>query len=294
MDTHENDSTDRDYGAISPSAKYVLLLKGLTDIPYARETAELISRPGVFEPDIAAKDFAYWASVVHFDARYKSIDQLLWNLPVKNILELSSGFSFRGLAATKEHDVHYIDTDLPELIHTKQDLMAALPAEPMGRKGQLEILPLNAMDEHDFKAVISRFGKGEIAIINEGLLMYLDMEEKAKLCQIVRGVLRERCGYWITADIYIKFKQDQPAAARRSEMNEFAEKMHIREKMFDSFEEAEAFFRGQGFVIDKEAEGEEKKSVALKYLLESATEVQLDYLKNAGKTRATWRLKLAE
>ena len=169
-----------------------------------------------------------------------------------------------------------------------------MPVDTLHAKGQLEILPLNALDEAAFKAVVAHFGEGEIAIINEGLLMYLDRAEKAKLCQIVRGILKERGGYWITADIYIKLKHDLPASARRSEMNEFAEKMQIREKMFDSFDDAEAFFKEQGFVIDMEADGEEKNSAALKYLIASATEEQLNYLKTGGKMRATWRLKLAE
>ena len=293
MSAHENNFSQRDYSSISPSAKYVLLLKGLTDIPYARETAELISRPDVFEQDTNLRDIAFWGSVVHLDARYKSIDQLLWEIPENNILELSSGFSFRGLAATRKHNIHYIDTDLPELIERKQDLMMELPVEPLESKGKLEILAMNALDQQDFKIITTRFGSGPITIINEGLLMYLDMQEKEKLCQIVKDVLRERGGYWITADIYIKMKYDLPASVRRSEMNDFAEKMHIREKMFDSFEEAEAFFNKQGFIIDKEAEGEEKNSIALKYLMESATEEQINYFKTAKKTRATWRLKLS-
>jgi hypothetical protein len=41
-------------------------------------------------------------------------------LPIKNILELSSGFSFRGLETTKQKGFYYIGTDLPDVIATKK------------------------------------------------------------------------------------------------------------------------------------------------------------------------------
>ena len=49
----------------------------------------------------------------------------------------------------------------------------------------MEILPLNALDEEKFNEVVSHFPPGEIVIVNEGLLMYLNNEEKQKLCSII-------------------------------------------------------------------------------------------------------------
>src|SRR4051812_26501287 len=106
-----SNSDHRNYNTISPSAKSLLLMKGLTNIPYARRAAELMVDPEKYVPDFSQHESAYWARVVHFEYRYWSIDLLLNELPIKNVLELSSGFSFRGLAAVKQHDLHYIDTD---------------------------------------------------------------------------------------------------------------------------------------------------------------------------------------
>ena len=61
--------------------------------------------------------------------------------------------------------------------------------------------------------------------------------------------------------------------------------------MFESFEEAEAFFKGEGLIIDKEAEPEYAQSGVLKYLMASATEEQLADRGKAGKIQTTWRLK---
>src|ERR1019366_76647 len=129
----------RDFSTISPSARTLLLLKGLTDIPYARKAAELMMHPDKYEPDFD-KDFGFWARVVHFEYRYSSVNQLLSALPVKNVLELSSGFSFRGLDMVRQKKVHYIDTDLPEVIEMKSQFVAALRDDPNEDNGQLELL----------------------------------------------------------------------------------------------------------------------------------------------------------
>ena len=91
------EASARDYTAISPSAKSLLLLKGLTSIPFAKATAELVSGPGSYDAGMQNTDFAFWKRVVHFEDRYWSVDQLMAEVDISNILELSSGFSFRGL-----------------------------------------------------------------------------------------------------------------------------------------------------------------------------------------------------
>src|SRR5690242_19330780 len=193
---------DRNYASISPSAKTLLLMKGTTNIPFARQMAEMMSYPEKYVPDYSIRDAGYWGRVVHFESRYWSINQLLEGLPVKNILELSSGYSFRGLDMTQREEVYYIDTDLPEVVAAKQQFIRELQPDGGNARGKLEILPLNALDEQQFEEIVSHFPPGEIAIVNEGLLMYLDEAEKEKLCRIIHKVLEQRGGYWITADIY--------------------------------------------------------------------------------------------
>ena len=285
---------NRDYSTISPSARSLLLLKGLTDIPFVREAAALISSPEKYEPDFDIKDPAFWGRVVHFEARYKSINQLLSSVPTKNILELSSGFSFRGLDTVIRNPVHYIDTDLPNVINTKLNLLEALQHHAVALEGKLETLPLNALHETEFTALADRFPDGEIVIVNEGLLVYLNMDEKRELCRNICNVLQKRGGYWITADIYIKSKMKFPGLKINDELQQFLEEHRIDENKFDSFELAEAFFKSEGLVIDKEAEPDPQSSGSLKYLLANTTKEQLAYLGKAGRIRKSWRLKLAE
>ena len=141
----------RDFSSVSPSARWMILLKGYTTVPYAREVAELLEHPDPYIPDFGRRDFTFWASTLGLEARYRSIDQLLNDLPVNNILELSSGFSFRSLDLIRNRNVHYIDTDLPEIIAVKKQLAANLKTEESVNKGTVELIPLNVLDVAAFK-----------------------------------------------------------------------------------------------------------------------------------------------
>jgi hypothetical protein len=62
--------TTHNFNTISPSAKSLLLMKGHTNIPFARQTAELIEYPEKYNPDFSNKGMTFWARVVHFENRY--------------------------------------------------------------------------------------------------------------------------------------------------------------------------------------------------------------------------------
>jgi O-methyltransferase involved in polyketide biosynthesis len=282
---------NRDFSSISPSARWMLLMKGYTNIPFAREVAELLEYPDKYIPDFKKRDFTLWASAIHLESRYWSIDQLLKDLPIKNILELSSGFSFRSLEHARQKGVHYIDTDLPDVIATKKEFVDSLTKDGFNTNGKLELLPLNALDENNFHEIIGHFPQGEVAIVNEGLLTYLDKQEQKKLCLIIHDILMERGGYWITADIYLKNKQPKLGFKYNDEIKEFYKQHHTESNSFESFKEAEMFFKDMGFVIDKEARVKYTEMSSFKYLLKSLTLRQLFKLKSAGKIQATWRLK---
>jgi O-methyltransferase involved in polyketide biosynthesis len=287
----EQMTINRDFSSISPSAKWLLLMKGYTNIPFAREVAELLEYPDKYIPDFKKRDLTFWAGTIHFEKRYWSIDQLLKDLTIKNILELSSGYSFRSLKYVKQKEVHYIDTDLPEVIATKKEFIKSLKKDELNSDGKLELLPLNALDENNFHEIISHFPLGEVAIVNEGLLTYLDKQEKEKLCSIIHDILKERGGYWITADIYLKNKQPKLDFKLNDKINEFRIQHNNESNSFESFKEAEMFFKDMGFVIDKEAKIKYAEMSAAKYFIKSLTFRQLFKFATIGKIQATWRLK---
>ena len=57
---------NRNFSTISPSAKSLLLMKGYTDIPFARQTAELLTYPEKYQPDFDKNDMTFWARTLHF------------------------------------------------------------------------------------------------------------------------------------------------------------------------------------------------------------------------------------
>jgi O-methyltransferase involved in polyketide biosynthesis len=282
---------NRDFSSISPSARWMLLIKGYTNIPFARKVAELLEYPKTYIPDFKKRDFTLWAGVIHLERRYWSIDHLLRDLNIQNILEISSGYSFRSLEYARQKGFHYIDTDLQEVIATKKKFVDSILQDENITNGKLELLPLNALDEIAFRAIVDHFPSGGVAIVNEGLLTYLDTQEKQKLCKIIHGILTERGGYWITADIYLKNKQPRLGFTYKEEINEFHKQQDTEGKSFESFKEAEMFFNDMGFVVDKEAQLKYSEMGSFKYFIKSLTLRQLFRLKSAGKIQATWRLK---
>jgi O-methyltransferase involved in polyketide biosynthesis len=240
----------RDYSTISPSARSLLWMKGLTDIPFAKEAAALLLANEPKRADPAQMPDGFWLLVRHFEYRYRSIDTLMAGLSATDILELSSGFSFRGLALCRERNLYYIDTDLPEVIMIKRQFVSAL--DNVGAQGRYELQPLNVLDEPALDAIVARFPPGPLTIVNEGLLVYLDMPEKEKLCTIIRRVLLARGGCWITADVYIRDPEGDLASRISTTARDFLASHGVEEKKFAGFEEAQEFFQRMGFVIDAE------------------------------------------
>lgn len=240
----------KDYSSISPSARTLLWMKALTDIPFARTAARLIFGEAALPTEGDERiTLAFLKRLLHFDARYWSIDAALKMLHQSNVLEISSGFSFRGLEQVIDADVFYVDTDLPEVITLKesllQPLLRILPEPPVG---QLLLRPLNALDEEAFVQLSARFPPGRIAVVNEGLLVYLDESEKRRLCATIRKLLKQRGGYWITGDIYVR--KDERELGTLSDVSpaisKFLADHHVHENKFGSFHEAETFFLSCG------------------------------------------------
>lgn len=282
---------NKEHSSISPSAKWMSLIKGHTSMPFARQVAGLLSCPDSFVPDFTKRDFTLWGQALHLESRFWSINQLLDEMPVNNILELASGYSFRGLDYAKQQGIHYIDTDLPGVIDTKKEFITALLKDGPAVRGALEVLPLNVLDKNSFDEITHRFPHGEIAVINEGLLTYLNMPEKEKLCSIVHEVLKERGGYWITADIYLKNKQPNLGFKIDAEKMKFFAQQNTEGNSFESFKEAETFFNDMGFAVEKEAKVKYSAMSSFKPVLRSMTVMQFLKVAFMGKLRATWRLK---
>jgi len=282
------------FNLISPSAKSLLLTKALTSIPFAKEAAKLIfGNESIRSSQEKITSLGFLLRLIHFETRYLSIDKALIEIGIKNILEFSSGFSFRGLHLSKDPNIFYIDTDLPQLINNKkiivQELTKLLCNYPTDN---LLMQPLNVLDEEAFTEVTNHFPHESVAFVNEGLLIYLDEEQKRKLCAIIHKLLSKRGGYWITADIYIK-KEIENATTKdlfEERGKKFLADHNVEENKFESFEAAERFFKDCGFDIYRKIEVTSSEKSSIK-LLEKLPMSKLRDIKRIKKTRETWILK---
>lgn len=284
----------RDFSSISPSALALLELKAHTDIPFAREAAALIPPNDPGSLNMTDNKALYWGRVLHFESRYHSINSLIDSHQPGNILELSSGYNFRGLDLIRRPGMHYIDTDLPELIAEKEKLVAELlHTVTPGLHSRMELQPLNALDAAAFYGVMQHFGEGPVTIVNEGLLMYLNDAEKSGLCGNIRGELELRGGSWITADIYIRNDAYEARGQGDDELAAFFRKQQIFDHMFESEAAAEAFFNREGFIIDKVADIDETRLSAVARLRQEADPQLVEALLQHAMPRKTWRLRVS-
>jgi O-methyltransferase involved in polyketide biosynthesis len=95
--------------------------------------------------------------------------------------------------------------------------------------------------------------RGPIAIVHEGLLMYLDDGEKARLAASVRDALLERGGAWVTADVY---RRSETHLFRDERAKKFLEEHRVEEKKFADFGAAEEFFNASGFAVARRSSTE--------------------------------------
>jgi O-methyltransferase involved in polyketide biosynthesis len=191
---------------ISFTAKLVAHARQFTDIPYARDVAELIDTRSVMS-ELASKSGVSaralrWA-VPYLEARYKSILSALQRSGVKQVLELASGVALRGLVVTADPTWMYVETDLPGLTGEKRTMLAILEERyGFGARPNLYVVDADARSWSDLEEALGPLDPNQpVAIVNEGLLPYLSHAEKNAVAANVARILGRAGGVWITPDL---------------------------------------------------------------------------------------------
>ena len=194
-------STRNDHNRISPTAKITAYWRSLSDIPYSKEIAESV---GAKETalELLGEQVAAMGNIspAMFEARYTSINRGLEKCRIRNVMELAFGLSPRGIEIAGKGGT-YVGTDLPDMYAESSPVITEIAVRAGIPMDKFHLQLANVLDEDQMKVAASHFGGKRFAVCNEGLLMYLDMEEKAKMAQIVRGLLLISGGAWITTDI---------------------------------------------------------------------------------------------
>jgi len=232
----------------------VLALRALSaELPFVRQAAELVlGKDKLAEEHARVQALPGWQlRLAHFVERYQSLDTELAASGITNVVELAAGLSLRSLALAERQAVAYLDTDLPKMIETKRQLIEQLAVRPL--VGRVTLREMNALAAGELAAASDDLPPGPVAILNEGLLMYLDDAEKRRLAGNVHDVLARRGGVWITADIYLKTPAQMPSYGQDDRTRAFLATHRVEENKFESLAAAEQLFADAGFMVLRRA-----------------------------------------
>jgi O-methyltransferase involved in polyketide biosynthesis len=245
-----------DYDKISPTAWGVAYRRSLTDIPFAKDIFEQLQKrleeSGSGDMEIFKK-LMFTEMTPQFEARYKLINNIIRQNPTNHILEIAAGLAPRGLEFTQDPMIEYIELDLPDMMDQKRAIVQSMQSKMNTIPNKnLYFEDGNALDLESLISASEHFTKGPITVTHEGLLRYLNFEEKEKVAKNIRALLEKFGGVWITPDItlrgILKIENDK----HRDRINEMSTLVgrDIDQNVFEDIEHAQKFFGDLGFQIE--------------------------------------------
>ena len=244
-----------DLSRISVTAKLAAYYRQFSDIAFAREVARRIGADDAFEQilrehGLERDKLTFYAPM--FEARYKSISQLIGRSGCSQVLELASGYSLRGLDVTQRSAVRYVEADLPDVIATKRTLLDdvrrqhGVPPSPLHA-----VTVADALDFEQVRAAAAGFDHGlPLMVLCEGLIGYLTREETERLASNVHALLGAfRGGGWICPDFSFRAEVGSlpPERVRLREAVTGITRRQLDASAFEDDAELTAFLARVGF-----------------------------------------------
>lgn len=290
----------REFAKVSKSAFPLVFHRSFYGIAYAREMAELMDAKTVaiklHGPDLEVQ----YELVPVMEARYKGgqavLEKFISQYPNAQVLELAAGFSLHGAFFAKKYPkIIYTETDYKkETVALKKKLIQTLvKAKPEN----LYFAQANALRAEELKKILRHADpRRPLLVYNEGLMSYLNEEEKRDLAQNVKRLLLRFGGAWITPDPAL-------SAQRRARLRLFnrgfknivksAERVagqKYDDHGFLSEHQADEFFLKSGFTLEKFAQPVNLNSFKACGLSRPLIQKITEDIKKYGKV---WTLTLA-
>ena len=241
-----------DYDKIIHTAFMVSKARQFTDIPYAKELAQLVEAQRLVELSGSQNQDKSALLTARVEARYKAINQVMAQYQIGQVLELASGLLPRGLFMSCHPNITFIENDLPRMIRCKQQLVEQL----VGKRPNLHFLSIDATSRpSQFLKSVDLLKVGQpIMILSEGLLTHLNMAEKQLVCANIREMLQQYGGVWITPDFI-----DTASLTQSQEFDPSLQKLlqtgtnltgrSLVDNNFTTLEQARQFAYEQGFRV---------------------------------------------
>ncbi len=241
-----------DFDKIIHTAFMVSLARQFTDIPYAKELAQLVEAQRLVElsgPQNQDKSVLLTARV---EARYKAINQVMAQYQITQVLELASGLLPRGLFMSCDPNIIFIESDLPTMIRCKQQLVQQL----VGERPNLHFLEIDVTSRPSqfLKSALALKAGQPVMILCEGLLTHLNAAEKQLVCANVREMLYSYGGVWITPDFIdtaslVQSLQDNPDLQKLLQTGINLTGRSLVDNNFGTLDQARQFAYEQGFRV---------------------------------------------
>ncbi|MBW4554058.1 MAG: class I SAM-dependent methyltransferase [Aphanocapsa sp. GSE-SYN-MK-11-07L] len=243
------------FDKISPTALMVAHARQFTDIPYTQALATLVDARSAFDQLLSQSSALPLDMAVMIEGRYKAINQAMAEFAPTQILELASGLLPRGMVMTQDPNLIFVESDLPIMLSRKQKLVQQL----VGDRPNLHFAVIDVTAQPSQFPIDAYWQPDQpIAILCEGLLMYLDQTEKQRVFANVRELLQIYGGVWITSDLVDleslhRRREISPALRQVGAMIARISDRSKTECYFDTFEQVQQFAHQQGFQIQHQS-----------------------------------------
>ncbi len=259
---------------VSLTAQLAAYMRQFSDIPFAGDVAELLHSREVFEAllqghGMSPDDLLWYAPI--FEVRYKSVTAAIQRSGCRQVLELASGLSMRGLAMSQDADVNYIESDLTGISAEKAQIIAILRTRyGLTDHRNLSFPVINAIEMSQLREGVKTLRPdAPLAVVNEGLFPYLSPVEMQDVARNIRELLLEFNGCWITPDFSIRGEVTEVSEQQRKfrRIVSAATDRPMYSNAFDSLDELETFLGRVGFkAVVSNALGDVPEPVSMRVL----------------------------
>ena len=196
------------FDLVSPTAKLVGYLRSLGDASAFGESLSCPTQARAILKQLGILDDAIHAQLsLLFRSRYFAINDAIAAAGVRQILEIASGISPRGLQwSRRQPGTVYIESDLPALMREKAKVLRTAIFEDGGdNRGVLHCCGLDALNLASIRHALAYTDPdAKLVILTEGLLLYFNEHELRQFLQHLRTILTERRNAVWVADLVSK------------------------------------------------------------------------------------------
>jgi O-methyltransferase involved in polyketide biosynthesis len=244
-----------EFEKISITAKLSAYYRQFSDIAFASEVAALIGAEAAYAK--LARDYGLdrdqlTSYAPMFEARYKSVSELIRKSGASQILEVACGYSMRALDLTRSGTLDYIETDLPGVISTKQELLDEIRrCHQIAPSPRHRVTVADALDLEQLRRAAGGLDPGRpLLILCEGLMGYLTRAETERVARNIRDLLGSHGGgCWIVPDFTFvaELRKLPPERVRLRTAVTGITQRQLDASAFEDHDDLVSFFRGIGF-----------------------------------------------